>query len=194
MLHWVDIVIIVVIALSVLTGLVRGFVKELIALCVWILAIWAAFKYSQNLDPWLQRFIVDKTARTATAFILMMLAILIVGGIANALLSFILKRSGLSSMDRIFGMGFGFIRGIFLVALVMVVIKMTSLPHKEYSHESKLYAKFDPVVNWLYDLLPDFVHKAKIFDNKLSPTSPPDKAELDKSASIIDFVPEFSDA
>ena len=39
-LQWVDLAIIAVIGLSVLTGLFRGFVKELVALCVWILAIW----------------------------------------------------------------------------------------------------------------------------------------------------------
>lgn len=33
-LQWVDIAIVAIIALSVLTGLFRGFVKELVALCV----------------------------------------------------------------------------------------------------------------------------------------------------------------
>jgi membrane protein required for colicin V production len=56
-LQWVDIAIISVIGLSVLTGLFRGFVKELVALCVWVLAIWLGINYSQSLDPWLQSYI-----------------------------------------------------------------------------------------------------------------------------------------
>mgnify|MGYP006371064045 FL=1 len=43
--HWVDYVIIAIIGLSVITGLFRGFVKELIALTVWVLAIWLALNY-----------------------------------------------------------------------------------------------------------------------------------------------------
>ncbi|HHF7343968.1 CvpA family protein [Legionella feeleii] len=158
---WVDLVIIGIIALSVVTGLIRGFVKELIAMGVWILAIWLAFNYSQNLDPWLQKFIQDKTARKITAFIMILFGTLIAGGIVNALLGFILKSTGLSGTDRILGMGFGFVRGVFIVALVMVVIKMTSLPYAEYAGNSKLYAKFDPVVNWLSGLMPSLIDRVK---------------------------------
>ncbi|CEK10871.1 CvpA family protein [Legionella hackeliae] len=165
--YWVDLLIIAVIGLSVLTGLIRGFVKELIALAVWVLAIWMAFNYSQELDPWLQKYIQDKTARTVTAFIAILIATLIVGGIVNALLSFILKRSGLSGTDRILGMGFGFVRGVFIVALIMLVIRMTSLPYQEYAGNSMLYAKFEPVVNWLYDLMPQVVKQMKVFDKPL---------------------------
>lgn len=170
-LHWVDLVIVGIIALSVLTGLIRGFVKELIALLVWILAIWIAFNYSQSLDPWLQKYIQDKTARTVTGFILILVATLIAGGIVNALLSFILKKSGLSGTDRILGMGFGFIRGVFIVALIMVVIKMTSMPYEQYASNSRLYAKFDPAVNWLYGLMPEFIKKVKVFDKQQPDTS-----------------------
>ncbi|RMX18217.1 CvpA family protein [Legionella jordanis] len=165
-LHWVDLLIVAVVGLSVLTGLIRGFVKELIALAVWILAIWLAFSYSQSLDPWLQKYIQDKTARTVTGFIVILVAVLITGGIINATLSFILRRSGLSGTDRLLGMGFGFVRGVFIVALVMAAVKMTSVPYKTYSDNSMLYAKFDPVVDWLYAQMPEFIKQAKIFDKE----------------------------
>ncbi|ASQ45763.1 Colicin V production protein [Legionella clemsonensis] len=165
--YWIDLLIVAVIGLSVLTGLIRGFIKELIALAVWVLAIWLAFSYSQTLDPWLQQYIQDKTARTVTAFILILIATLIAGGIVNAILSFILKRSGLSGTDRILGMGFGFVRGIFIIALIMLVVRMTSLPYQQYASNSTFYAKFEPVVNWLYDLMPEFIKQIKVFDHPL---------------------------
>jgi membrane protein required for colicin V production len=166
---WVDLAIIGVIALSVITGLIRGFAKELIALCVWILAIWLAFNYSQSLSPWLQNYIQDKTVRNVIAFILILLGTLIVGGIVNALFGFILKRTGLSGTDRILGMGFGFIRGVFIVALVMVVIKMTSLSYTSYISHSTLYAKFRPVVDWLSRLMPNVMNRIKVLDTPDSP-------------------------
>lgn len=173
-LQWVDIGIISIIGLSVLTGLFRGFVKELVALCVWILAIWLGFNYSQSLDPWLQSYIEEQSARTAIAFIIIMFATLLVGGIINATLSFILKRAGLSGTDRTLGMGFGFLRGVFIVALIMVAVKMTSLPYQEYSTKSQLYARFDPVVALLYEHLPEFIKQVKA---------------VDKTENIIDTVP-----
>ena len=164
--HWVDYIIIGVITLSVITGLFRGFIKELVALCIWILAIWLSFKYSSVLEEWLQSYIQDKTVRTAVAFIAVLLGTIIVGGIFNALLSFILKRSGLSGTDRVLGMGFGFVRGIFIVALIMTVIKMTSVPNQAYIDQSLLYAKFDPAVNWLYGYMPGLMKQAGVFDKK----------------------------
>ncbi|RUR19769.1 CvpA family protein [Legionella sp. km535] len=163
-LQWVDIAIISVISLSVLTGLFRGFVKELVALCVWVLAIWLGINYSQSLDPWLQSYIQEQSARTAIAFIIIMFGTLFVGGVINAILSFILKRAGLSGTDRTLGMGFGFVRGVFIVALLMVAVKMTSLPYQQYSNDSKLYARFDPVVSLLYAHLPEFIKQVKAVD------------------------------
>ncbi|HAT1727182.1 TPA: CvpA family protein [Legionella pneumophila] len=173
-LQWVDIAIVAIIALSVLTGLFRGFVKELVALCVWILAIWLGFNYSQSLDPWLSSYIEEQSVRTAIGFIIILFATLFVGGVVNAILSFILKRAGLSGTDRTLGMGFGFLRGVFIVALIMVAVKMTSLSYQEYSQKSKLYARFDPVVALLYSHLPEFIKQVKA---------------VDKTENIIDTVP-----
>jgi membrane protein required for colicin V production len=164
-LHWVDLAIIAIIGLSVLTGLFRGFIKELVALCAWILAIWLGFKYSQSLDPWLQKYIQEQSIRSAVAFILILFATLFAGGVVNAILSFILKRAGLSGTDRTLGMGFGFIRGVFIVALLMVAVKMTSLPYQQYELESKLYARFDPVVAVIYTHLPEVIKQVKTVDN-----------------------------
>ncbi|HAT6942070.1 TPA: CvpA family protein [Legionella pneumophila] len=173
-LQWVDIAIVAIIALSVLTGLFRGFVKELVALCVWVLAIWLGFNYSQSLDPWLSSYIEEQSVRTAIGFIIILFATLFVGGVVNAILSFILKRAGLSGTDRTLGMGFGFLRGVFIVALIMVAVKMTSLPYQEYSQKSKFYARFDPVVALLYSHLPEFIKQVKA---------------VDKTENIIDTVP-----
>lgn len=173
-LQWVDLAIIVIIALSVLTGLFRGFVKELVALCVWFLAIWLGIHYSQTLDPWLKSYIQEQSARTSVAFIIILFATLLVGGVVNALLSFILKSAGLSGTDRTLGMGFGFLRGVFIIALLMITVEMTSLPYQSYAHSSLLYARFTPVVSVLQAHLPEFIKQMKV---------------VDKTEPIIDIAP-----
>lgn len=173
-LQWIDIAIISVIGLSILTGLFRGFVKELVALCVWVIAIWLAFNYCQSLDPWLKSYIKEDSARTAIGFVIILFAVLLVGGVINAILSFILKRAGLSGTDKTLGMVFGFTRGVFIVALIMLAVKMTSLPYQGYSKESMLYARFDPIVDLLYSHMPEFIKQMKA---------------VDKTDNIIDTVP-----
>lgn len=174
MWNWVDIAIIAIIGLSVLTGLFRGFVKELVALCAWVLAIGLGIKYAQLFDPWLKSYIEEQSIRTAAGFIIILLGTLLVGGIINAILSFILKRSGLNGTDRTLGMVFGFVRGVFIVALLMVAVKMTSIPYQEYEKKSVLYTRFDPVVNVIYGHLPEFVKQVRT---------------VDKSENLIDTIP-----
>lgn len=189
--YWLDIGIVIIVGLSMLTGLFRGFVKELIALCVWVLAIWLAFTYSQALDPWLQKYLQDKTARAAVAFVLILVCTLIAGGIVNAVIGLILRHSGLSGTDRILGMGFGFVRGVFIVGLLMVMVKLTSLPYEQYRRDSQLYAKFDPLVDWLYGFMPQIMDRVKVLDKngQIIDIKPSQGTEASKPLPLQELVP-----
>jgi len=134
------------------------------ALLIWILAIWVSYHYSQLLEPWLKQYIHDKTLLSIAAFVLMMVAILVAGSIVNVLLSYVLKLSGLGGTDRLLGMGFGFIRGVFIVALIMAVVKLTAMPVSDYTRQSKLYDRFDPIVSWLCGFMPGLIDQAKALD------------------------------
>lgn len=164
--HWIDLTIIGVIALSMLMGMVRGFVKELIALCVWALALYVAYNYSSLLDPLLQKYIADQTAKTVVSFVIVLVGVLIAGGIVNASLGVILKKTGLSGPDRMLGIGFGFVRGVLIVAFVLTALKMTSLPHEQFAKDSVLYARFDPLVSWFDSKIPEVIKQAKSFDKQ----------------------------
>jgi membrane protein required for colicin V production len=169
--HWLDWVIVGVVALSAITGMFRGFVKELVALLVWGLGLYASYRYAPTLDPVLAPYIHDNTARTVASFVLILLGILIAGAIFNAILGALLRKAGLSGTDRMLGMGFGVVRGIFIVALVMLMVSLTSLPKDDYRKESILYAKFDPVVDWISSFMPEFIQKVKTYDKGVAMTA-----------------------
>lgn len=177
-LLWIDIIIIGIIGLSALTGLFRGAVKEIIALAIWVAAIWLAYNYSQSLTPWLQRYIQDQSARTIVAFLIILFGVLFAGGIINTILSFILKRTGLNGTDKILGMGFGFLRGVFIVSLILATVQMTSLPYKQYTQNSQLCAQLQPVVTWISGYIPVFIKHVKAADNG-------------KISNLIDTVPQL---
>lgn len=162
--YWFDLAILFVIGLSVITGLFRGFIKELIALCVWIASIWLAFAYSPQITPLLRSYIHNHSACIAVSFVVILLGSLFAGGLLNASFGLIVRHTGLSGADRLLGMGFGFVRGVFIVALIMLVVKVTSIPYEKYSQHSQLYARFDPIVNWMYSRMPTFIQQVKAFD------------------------------
>ena len=159
--------------MSIITGLFRGFVKELIALIVWFVAIWLAYNYANHFDEFLSSYIHDSRIRTLSSFILILIGTLLFGAVFNAILSFILKRSGLSGTDRLLGMGFGFVRGVFIVSLMMLMVRMANISHTEYSKQSQLYTRFYPIVNWMHQQVPNFVGHVQQYEHQLSIESKP---------------------
>lgn len=162
--QWIDLILMGMIGLSSLTGLFRGVIKEVIALGIWIVGIWMGYHYSQSLTPWLQPYILNPTARTVAGFLIILVGVLFSGAVVNFILSLMLRRSGLSSIDKILGMGFGFLRGVFIVSLVLAVLKMTSLPYQQYTQGSVICAKLQPVVNWISGYIPIFLNHMKSID------------------------------
>ena len=77
-----------------------------------------------------------------------------------------MHRTGLSGTDRLLGFGFGFVRGIFIVALFMVVMRITGMPVDDYQKNSIFYKHFEPVVNWLYQYVPDMIKHVDSFEQK----------------------------
>jgi membrane protein required for colicin V production len=160
-----DIVILVVIAVSVFTGLFRGFVKELFALGIWFLALWSGGHFSSYGAEYLKPWINQTELRLLASFVAIMLVVLVVGGLLSSLLAFLISRSGLSGTDRLLGMVFGFGRAVFIISLLIVVAKLSGFPEKQYTTQSKLYAEFNPVVNWLSSFAPGWLEKIKSLDN-----------------------------
>lgn len=155
----VDYVILIIIAISAMTGLFRGFVKELMALGIWAIALWTAAKFANWGANYLKPWIHQDEFRLVAAFICITIAILLAGGLFSSLLSFIIQRSGLSGTDRLLGMIFGFGRAVFIISLIILVGRMTSFPMQKYAKQSQLFAYFIPVVDWMSSYVPPWLSK-----------------------------------
>lgn len=177
-LHWPDYAILGILVLSVLTGCIRGFFKELISLSIWIIAGWLSFLYAKPVSLWLTTYIQDASIRIASSYVIIVVATLIAGGLCGSLISFIMHRTGLSGTDRLLGFGFGFVRGVFIVALFMVVMRITGMPVDDYQNNSIFYKHFEPVVSWLYQYVPDMIKHVDSFEQK-------NTAQLKSQAEII---------
>ena len=159
-----DYAVLSVIALSMMTGLIRGFVRELIALVVWGLALWLALTYSHQLSPYLPAAVHDPKLRQGLAFAAIVLLTVLAGAVVNALLSLVLRRSGLSLVDRSLGMGFGLLRGVFLVSLVLLGLSLVSFPLESLSQGSWICPKFNGLVTWMQGYAPKLLDQVKHFD------------------------------
>lgn len=151
----VDVVIIFVICLSTFFSLIRGFVKEVISLGSWLMAIWLATSFSTRLAVLLPSGIESEAVRQAVGFGVLFVLTLMVGSLVNYLVAGFVKKTGLSGADRIFGLLFGFLRGAVIILVFVVIGGMTPLPQQSWWQSSVLLERFQRVVVEMQDFLPN---------------------------------------
>ncbi|MDD3610537.1 MAG: CvpA family protein [Halothiobacillaceae bacterium] len=151
----VDYIIIAILLLSALISILRGFMKEMISLATWVAAFVIGLMFSAHLAPMLPPAIEIPSMRITLAFLILFVLTLIVGGLINMLVGFLVKKTGLSGTDRSVGVVFGIARGVFIVAVLILLASLTPMPQDPWWRESLLIPQFQTVSLWIRELLPD---------------------------------------
>lgn len=177
-MNWADYTILAVLGLSVLIGLWRGLISEVMALVCWAAAFWVAWAFGDKLAG--QFTSVDvPSVRLMLGYGLCFVAVLIAGALVSFVLRKLIAGSGLSGTDRLFGMMFGLARGMLLVVLAVLLLGFTPFPRDAWWHESRLLPSFQNGAEWLSTKLPESVTKHLDFKGLLDrlPIQPPKPGE-----------------
>ena len=151
---WPDIAILIIIAISALISVFRGFVREVLSLLAWVIAIWVAYKFSANVAPLLEAYIELPSARQIIAFVVLLVAALMAVGIINFLIAKIVESTGLTGTDRALGMIFGILRGIVLVTVLIMLAGATPLPQDPWWRESIFIGHFQALAEYALQYFP----------------------------------------
>ncbi len=151
----VDVILIVVIFLSALFSLIRGFVKEAISLATWIIAIWLAATFTPKLAEMLPSGIESEAVRQAVGFGVLFVLSLMLGALINMLISQLVKKTGLSGADRLFGVFFGVLRGGLIIIVFVVIGGMTPLPEADWWQSSVLLQWFESAAIVIQEYIPE---------------------------------------
>ena len=118
----VDWALLAVLAVSVLVGVVRGFVFEVLSLAGWIVAWFAAQWGSPLLAPQLPVGAPGSALNAGAAFALAFVVALVAWALLARLVRLLIHATPLSIPDRLLGAAFGALRGgVLLLALATVV-------------------------------------------------------------------------
>lgn len=126
-MQWVDIVLVGILALSVIVGVVRGFVFEVLSLLGWFAAYFAAQWLAPEAAPHIPVGKPGSSINHAAAFAAVFVAALLVWAVASRLLRLLIHATPLSLPDRLLGGGFGLLRGLVLLLAAATVIGLTPL-------------------------------------------------------------------
>lgn len=127
-----DYLVLFVLICSIVISTLRGLVKEILSLLSWVVALFVANAYGQDLALLLEEVVPGNITRLIVAFIALFIGVRLLMGLFAMAVDAIIRRSGLSIADRGLGGLFGLARGMILVMAVVLVCGMTAIPQQPF--------------------------------------------------------------
>ena len=140
-----DYLVLLIVATSLLLGMWRGVVGEIIALAAWVLALFAAKWWGTGLSQWFVG-IADPTLRTVAGWTVVFVAVLVAMALLRLALRGLIKALGMSLSDRLLGIIFGVARGLVIVLILVALGGMTALPREKWWSEAYFAAPLETAV------------------------------------------------
>ncbi len=171
-----DLLIAGVVLISLLVGIFRGFIREVLSLVSWGVALWVGWRFFKPASVYLENTISSEPVRQIAAFAFLFIAALIVLTVASHFLSKLFKVSGIAFIDRLLGAVFGFGRGVLIMSIVLILGGATALPKESWWKDSALAPMLQPVTEFLLRIMPknasNRFHTATPADNAASQPGP----------------------
>ncbi len=150
-----DLILVAVLSVFAITGMLRGLVLELLSLIMWPIAAIAAWLFADNVEGWFKELIGDSQLRLVACFIMIFVAVFIVGSILGYFINKVLPLKGvLRAPNLILGGAVGIVRGAVIIVIVFLVAGITTIPQRPWWRESALAPTFQTLAMEVSAYLP----------------------------------------
>lgn len=150
-----DYTVLLIVGLSILLSVMRGAVREILALASWVAAFLVANTYGVWLAAQLPAAIPGEPLKLLAAFVILFLVVLLLMSLFSIALSELVKTVGLGTFDRGVGAIFGFARGLLIVLVLVLLSGLTSLPHQPLWRDAMFSAPLEALTMKARVWLPD---------------------------------------
>lgn len=149
-----DYAVLTVLGLSLLWALLRGFVRELMAILGWVAAVVLSGMFTQTLARMLPESL-GAVLSNVLAFVAIFIGVWVLSGFAGLLLGRLVRAAGLGWTDRLLGAVLGLVRGLIIVLLLVMLAGLTPLPREPVWRNAVLSAPLETAVTAMKPLLPE---------------------------------------
>jgi membrane protein required for colicin V production len=151
-ISWIDIGFLAFLALSMMIGLWRGFVFELLSLAGWFAAYFGARYGTPLLQPMIPIGEPGSGLNYGVSFACVFLGALVVWSIGSRIVRALIRATPLSPIDRLLGAGFGLVRGLVVLLIAVVLVGVSPWGKAPMWRQSTAVAWLNAVVHELKPL------------------------------------------
>jgi membrane protein required for colicin V production len=117
-----DIFIVIVVGFCLIRGIFRGLIKELSSIIGVLAGFYGAYSYYMKISAVLSKWISNQGYLNILSFLIIFCCVFIIISILGVVIKYLLNVAFLGWIDRICGAGFGLMKGILIVSVVMVTL------------------------------------------------------------------------
>ena len=126
----IDIAVLAVLGISVLQGVIRGLVREVLALVAWVGAFLTANLLTPEIAKLMPQAMASEEIKLLVSFVGVFIVVLIGLSVLAILASKLVRIAGLGVADRVVGGVFGVARGVLVVMILVLLAGLTALPRQ----------------------------------------------------------------
>lgn len=150
----IDIALLVVIALSALLGVLRGFVSIVISLASWVLGGWAALVFGQDAATWWAASAEPGSGHVIAGYVSVFLLVMVAVWALGLVIGQLVRATSLNGADRLLGGVLGVARGAVIGCVLLLAASYTPMANEPEWRDSQLRGVLDPGVAWLQARMP----------------------------------------
>jgi len=145
---------------SMVVGLWRGLVYEVLSLAGWVAAFFLAQWLATDVVAWVP-FVQNAapSIQYAVGYVLVFVGSLFVFALLSWLVKKLIESVGLRPVDRVLGGAFGLARGVLLLLALTVVLQLTGLSKSDWWQSAKGPVWLDLTIQGLKPLMPESMAK-----------------------------------
>ena len=156
-MNTVDYAVLVLVLRSIGAGVLRGAIREVMNIAGWVLAYGIAHTFAADVAPLFSDWIGEPVGRTVLAWAAIFLVVVIVVSMVASLLSEVVRKLGLSGLDRAVGALIGLARGLLVLLALTLVVGLTKIPQSSIWKDAAVTPWLELAALYTRGLLPESV-------------------------------------
>jgi membrane protein required for colicin V production len=117
-----DMLIVVILSFCLIRGIFRGLIKEVASIVGVLAGFYAAYTYYPSIQGWFSTWVSSAAYRYVLSFLVIFCVVFLFISILGVVIKYLLNIAFLGWVDRICGAGFGFVKAVLIVSVLMIAL------------------------------------------------------------------------
>jgi membrane protein required for colicin V production len=157
-MDYLDIIILIILVISLISGYKKGFIHQLASLTALLLGIYVAIKFSGAVAPWMNKnWSMGENASYIIAFVAVFFIVLIGVHMAGKVIENVIDEVNIGVLNKLTGSVFSIAKAILILSAAFILLELSdntlNWPKNKDKDRSLLYKPIESVIPSIFPLI-----------------------------------------